>query len=284
MAMAEQDEEELKPIAVETQVAETGKWAKTLTVTVPAAAVTKEFEAITSEWAVKVRLPGFRAGKVPRNLIEKRFGEDIRKQALANIVPRALQSAILQEKLDTVGEPKMDLEKLSARKGEPLSFTAEVEVRPGLELSNYKGLLVEQEEVEVLPEEIEEMLLAAREQFATMIDAPPDHALGDQDVVQSSLRFTVDGTEIQKEEDASLFVMAGHVIGACANIEVKFLAGVKAGDKRSLEAELNESFPRAEYHGKKATIDFEIKSIRQRILPPLDDALAQKMGLKTWTK
>jgi len=278
--MAEQEQDELEPIAVETQVTDTATGSKSLGVTIPAEDVTKAFNAILGELASTMRMPGFRPGKVPRNLIEKRFAEDIQRQAAANLVQRATHSAFLKEKLDVIGEPKLVGEKLKPQKGQPFSFSVEVEVRPAFELINYKGLVVEQEEVELLPEEIDEALDRLRQQGAEILDAPPGHAMGEGDVAKGTLRFSIAGKEIHTEE-AELFVLEGHVLGAYAHLEDKFLAGAKAGEKRSTAATLGERFPVAEQRGQTATIDFEIQSIRQHKLPPADDALAQKMGLKT---
>lgn len=280
MPMAEQEQEGLEPIAVETQVADMATGAKALTVTVPAAAVTKAFDGIVGKLASSLRLPGFRPGKVPRNLIEKRFGEEIRKEAAGHLVQRATNSAFLKEKLDVIGEPKLDVEKLRAQKGQPFSFTIEVEVRPAFELSNYKGLVVEQEEVEVLPEEIDEALERLRQQSAEIVAAPPDHAMVNQDVAKGTLRFSIGGKEVLSEE-GELFVLEGHVLGAYAQLEDKFLLGAKTGEKRSTAATLGEAFPVAEHRGQNATIDFEIQNIRYHKLPPADDALAQKMGMRT---
>jgi len=278
---SEDEDEDFEPLAVETQVAEAGPWAKSLTVTVPAETVTKEFEALTGRLAGSVQLRGFRQGKAPRNVVEKLYGQDIRKQVTANLIRRGFHSALLKEKLDVVGEPNLDLSKVLAEKGRPLAFSAQVEIKPAFELSNYKGLTIEQEEVEVLPEEIDENIQRVRDRFAEPVDAPPDHALGNKDAAKGVLRYTVDGNEVHKEEEAELLVLDEHVLGANAHLEAKFLEGAKAGEKRSTEAQLSERFPVAEQRGKKAALEFEVKSIRLHKLPPVDDALAQRMGAKT---
>ena len=271
-----------EPVEVNTSVKDAGTWAKALDVTVPVTEVDKEFNSVCGELANSVRLPGFRPGKVPRNVIEKKFGDDIKKQVTSNLLNRALRSAILKEKLDVIGEPKLDVETIKASRGEPLNFVVDVEVRPAFELGTYKGLQLEQEEIEVLPQEFDDAVDRIRERFAVNEDAPADHAIKDNnDTVKGVLRVLVDGNEVLKEDDTELLVQSGHVVGAYAHLGSQFLEGAKVGDKRTVDETLAGHFPVAEHRGKKATLEFEVKSIRVRNLPPLDDALAVKMNLKS---
>ena len=84
----------------------------------------------------------------------------------------------------------------------------------------------------------------------------------------------MDGNEVHKEEQAQLLVMSGHVMGAYAHLGDKFLLGAKGGEKRAVEETLNAQFPVAEQRGKKASIEFEVKSIRSRVLPPENEMRA----------
>ena len=276
------DEERMAlPVEVSTSVKDAGPWAKSLGVTIPAEEVEKEFGAVAGELAGAIQLPGFRPGKVPRNVVEKRFGDDIKKQVTANLITRGLRCAVVKEKLDVIGEPHIpDAAKFKASRGEPLTFNVDVEVRPTFELGTYKGLAIEQEEIEVLPEEIEAALQRVRERYAVQSDAPADHAVVESDTAKGVLRFLVDGNEVHKQEDAELEVMQGHVLGAFAHLGSQFLVGAKAGDKRTVEETLAGNFPVEAQRGKKATIEFELKSISIRNLPPVDDELAEKVKMK----
>jgi trigger factor len=269
------------PITVETKVTEAGTWAKMLGVKVPVEIVNKEFDKVCGELANAVRLPGFRPGKVPRNVIEKKYGDDIKKQVTSNILQRALRSAIVQEKLEVVGHPDMNPEKYVAEKGQAFAFDVEVEIKPTFTLGEYKGLAVEQEEIEVLPEETQQASERILERFAETVEADKDHAVVDRDVATGVLRVLVDGAEVHKEEDSQLLVMQGHVIGAYSHLGDKFLLGAKAGEKRTVEEVLGNHFPVEAHRGKKATLEFEIKSIKSRKMPEINDELAAKVGMKT---
>ena len=142
------------PVAVETKVADTGTWAKSVEITIPVEEVDREYNSVLGELAGSVRLPGFRPGKVPRAVIEKRFGDDIKKQVTGNLLSRGVRSAIEKEKLSVIGEPHLDPSQYTAEHGKPLTFKLDVEIKPVFEVGAYKGLEIEQEEIELLPDEM----------------------------------------------------------------------------------------------------------------------------------
>ncbi len=279
MAHTDHETRASEPITVETKVTETGPCEKKLDVSIPAPVVEKEFDAVYGELANAIRLPGFRPGKVPRNVIEKRFGDEIRRQVTVSLLERGLRSAIIQEKLPVVGDPTLDPAKYKAERGQAFVFESIVEIKPDFKLGQYKGLSTEQEEIEVLPEEMETALLRIRERTAELKDALADHAIGNRDIAKGALRVVVEGTEVHTEDEAQLVLMDGHVIGAYAHIGAKFLEGAKVGEKRTTEDVLTDHFPIDTYRGKQATIEFEVKSVRTRQLPEVNDELATRMGL-----
>jgi len=268
------------PISVETTLADAGVWAKNIGITILTPDVDKEFDSVCGELAGTVRLPGFRPGKIPRNIIEKRYGDEIKKQVTANLLQRGVRSAIAKEQLEVIGQPVVDHTKYKAERGQVFKFDLEVEVKPHFEVGAYKGLSVEQEEIEVLPEEMASATDRILERFAERIEAGADHAVVEHDVVEGDLRFIVEGNEVHKE-DGQLLVMNGHVVGAYAHLGAKFLEGAKIGEKRTVEEAIGAHFPNKEHAGKKATIEFTVKSIRSRKMPELNEELAQKLGMKT---
>jgi trigger factor len=270
------------PVNVKTEVKDSGAWAKSVGITVPVEDVSGEFDAVAGELAGAVNLPGFRKGKVPRNVIEKRYGDDIQKQVTSNLLNRALRTAIDKEKLEVIGEPQIkDAQELKAAKGQDFTFNLDVEVKPKFELGQYKSLAVEQEELDLLPGELDAAMDGILERFAEVVDAPQDHGVSEKDSAGGVLRFVVEGSEVHSEDDARLLLSDGHVLGAYAHLGAKFLEGAKVGEKRVVEEALANSFPVEAQRGKKATIEFEVKSIKMRKLPELNDALAEKLGLKT---
>ena len=276
-AVAAASEKEEPKLNVETSVKEGEKWVRTISVTIPAADVNKEFNHVLGSLSGMVNLPGFRPGKVPRDIVEKRYGGDIKKQVTQNLLEKSITTAIDKEKLKVVGDPVFDVLKIQVEKNAPLAFEFGVEIFPHFELAKYSGLAIEQEEIDLLPEELEEAYKNILARYSEEADAAPDHAIADKDNAGGILRVLVEGKEIHKEEDARLLVVDGHVFGAYAHLGDKFLLGAKAGDKRTVEETLATGFPLAEFIGKKATLEFEVKSIKVLKQPELNDELAKKM-------
>jgi trigger factor len=272
------DEKEKDNLNVTTAVADTGTWEKKINVTVAPEDVGREYNTVIGGFSGHVNLPGFRPGKVPRDVIEKRFGTEIRKQVTANLLERAIQTAVEKENLKIVGDPEFDEpEKILVSKGQPFSFEFKAEIFPQFELPPYTGLKAEQEEIEVLPEEMEQALNSIRERMAEEAPAEEGHAIGERDSATGVLRVLVDGAEVHKEDAAQLLVVDGHVFGGYAHLGANYLTGAKVGEKRAVEETLAGNFPVEAHRGKKATIEFEVKSIKLLRLPPIDDELAKKV-------
>lgn len=270
-----------EPIEVATKVSDAGACAKKLEVTIAAEKVSKEFDHVTGELASQIRLPGFRAGRVPKDVVIKRHGADIVKQVTANLLQRGLQSAITNEKMELVGEPSVDVAKYHAERNAAFVFEAEVEVKPVFEVGNYKNLDIEQEELDVLPEEFDQAVERIRGRFAEVVDAEAGYAMANNDSADASVRYVVDGNEVHKADDEKLLVIDGAVLGLNVAAKADALLGAKKGEKRTFEAALEADFPKEELRGKKATVEVEIKNIKIRKMPELNDELAKKVGLTT---
>ena len=123
-----------------------------LEITVPVAEVEKETERAAAAIQVKVRLPGFRPGKAPLAMVKTRFAQDVRQEVLEKLVPRFLNAAMEQERLQVVSQP--DISDVHLHAGEPLRFKAEFEVAPTFELAEYQGLTVTYAEPEVADSDV----------------------------------------------------------------------------------------------------------------------------------
>lgn len=280
MADETPDESDKAAMNLTTAVADAGTWEKSVNVTVPAEEVGKEFNTVIGSFSGQVSIPGFRPGKVPRDVIEKRFGSEIRKQVTASLLERAIHAALTKENLKIVGDPEFnEPEKIIVTKGQPFVFDFKAEIFPQFELPPYTGLKAEQEEIEVLPEEMEQALNSIRERLAEEAPAEEGHAMAERDSAKGVLRILVDGAEVHKEDEAQLLIVDGHVFGAYAHLGANYLAGAKVGEKRAVEETLAGNFPVEAHRGKKATIEFEVKSIKTLRLPPIDDEMAKKVGM-----
>ena len=222
----------------------------------------------------KLSVQGFRKGKAPRKMIEKMYGVGIFFEDAANIlIPDAYAKAAEESKLEIVSQPAIDIVQIEA--GKPFIFTAEVAVKPEVELGTYKGVEVEKSDVEVTEEEVTAELDRVREQNARTLTIE-DRAVQDKDIATIDFEGFVDGEAFEggKGTDYPLTIGSHSFID---NFEDQ-LIGKNIGE----EVEVNVTFPE-EYHekslaGKPALFKVTIKEIKAKELPELDDDFAQDVS------
>ena len=222
----------------------------------------------------KINLPGFRKGKAPRAMIEKRDGAGSFVEDAANIIiPDAYESAAKESELEIVAQPEIAVEQ--AEKGKPFIFTATVAIKPDVTLGDYKGIEVEKKEAEVSEDEISAEIDRVRESNARMITID-DRATQDGDTVVIDFDGYVDGEQFEggKAEDYTL-VLGSHSF--IDNFEDQ-LVGKNIGDDVEVNVTFPEQYQAEELQGKPALFKVKIKEIKVKELPELDDDFAQDVS------
>ena len=215
----------------------------------------------------ELRIPGFRKGKVPAPMVIQRVGrEAVLEQAVRDSLPEWYEQAILQADVQTVGDPKVDLQELPPA-GEPLSFSIEVSVTPKAKLGRYKGLEVGKREPSVPTEAIDHEIERLREGFARLesVDRPIEE--GDYAVVD--FVGTVDGEPFQGGEarDYMLEIGGGRLIEGFEDQ----LVGASRGENRPVEVDFPADYHAEDLRGKHARFDVTVKDVKEKELPALDD-------------
>lgn len=267
-------------MTVVTSVKEVGPCRKELTIEVPAAALEEQRAQVIRDIRRHVELPGFRKGKVPVGVVSRRFADEIRKETLENLLPEYWEKAREEQGLDPllppdvtdVGEPE---------EGEPLTFTAAVEVRPEIELGDLDGYELPEVDVEPTDDEIQESLDDLRRRVADWVEADRPAARGDR-VVADIRELPPAGAEDEDEVDGE----GASEDNAPDTVTVELgdervweelsvsLTGLKAGQSARFSRRMpNEAGEQTERH-------FEATAARveERDLPPLDDDFAEKIG------
>jgi trigger factor len=219
-----------------------------------------------------LRIPGFRQGKVPAPMVIQRVGrEAVLEQAVRDSLPHWYEQAILQADVKTVGDPKLDLGELPSA-GEPLSFTIEVSVTPKAALGAYTGLEVGKREPQVPEEVIEQEIERLREAFARVESVERPLERGDLAVVDFVGK--VDGEAFQGGEarDYMLEIGSDRLVEGFEDQ----LLGAGPGDRRDVEIDFPDDYHGEELAGKHATFEVEIKDVKEKELPPLDDDFASE--------
>lgn len=243
----------------------------TLEITVPLAEVNQETERAVAELQKKARLPGFRPGKVPPSLLRSRFAHEIRQEALENLVPKFFRKKVEEENLQIVGRP--DIRDVHFHEGEPLTFKADFEVAPVVELSDYAGLVVNYREPEVADEDVAKRLEEIREQKAEYVNIDP-RPLAEGDYAAISLR-SVAGAEKPVEQD-ELTIHLGDPETLPAFSEN--LAGLEPGAEKEFDVVYPDDFGKHELAGKTVRFSVQVKAVRRKELPELNDEFAKDLG------
>lgn len=224
-----------------------------------------------SRW---IELPGFRVGKAPREMVEQKFTEQLKAATIEDLATAIIRSVIKQHHLEPVTSPRMADEPEFPESG-PLSFTAEFEVAPAVELKEYAGLKLTKRKTEITAEDVEKTLQALMENYATFEEIKDDReaAFGDWLVVDYT--GTVEGQEILKREKAWVEVSSE------TNLPVPGfgdeLLGVKKNEVREFTTTAPADFFKKDYAGKPVAFKVSVSEIRERCAPELTEELVKKI-------
>jgi trigger factor len=258
---------------MEVSVENTGGLERRMTVKVPGERVDQEVGSRLQSMSRTVRLDGFRPGKVPLRVIEKKYGQQVRLEVINQVVNATMQEALTQENMRPAGEPS--IEPKNSQPGEPLEYTATFEIFPELSGSIQYGFKVTKPLVEISEDDISGMLDNLRKQRATWNAVERAAQSGDQ--VTIDFEGSIDGAAFagNKAEKMPIEIGSGSMI---AGFEEQ-LIGVSAGDENNLEVRFPDDYPSAEVAGKNASFAVKVHTISEMVLPELDDDFARAFGI-----
>lgn len=236
-----------------------------LTVEVPFEELKPSLDKAYREVAQQINIPGFRKGKVPPAVIDRRLGRGVvLEQAIQDAVPRAYGEALREGNVKALGQPELDVKEFADNA--PLSFTAEVDTRPDFELPDYAGLDVTVDDSEVTDAEIDDQLTGLRERFAVLRGV--ERAAAEGDYVSVDMSAVADGAEL---EDVSVNGMS-YEIGRGGLVEGldEALVGMEVDESKTFHTTLL-----GERAGEEAEVTVTVKSVKEKQLPELDDEFAQ---------
>ncbi|WP_149830572.1 trigger factor [Streptomyces tailanensis] len=237
-----------------------------LTVEVPFEELKDSLDAAYKKINQQVTVKGFRKGKIPARIIDQRFGRGaVLEEAVNDALPRFYTDAVNEAELNVLGQPEVDITEL--KDGETLNFTAEVDVRPTIEIPDYSGIEVEVDAVEVTEEDIDKAVEQLRERFAST--SPVERAAEDGDVVTIDLEAKVDGEVLEDgvAEGVSYTIGSGELLDGIDDA----VKGLEAGAEATFTSELKGGSAA----GKEAEVTVKVSQVAARELPALDDEFAQ---------
>lgn len=241
-----------------------------LEVQVPVEAVREAEEKTARRYAGSVRLPGFRPGKAPPQLVKKRFKDAIRQQVIESLVQEAFQEVVDREQLKVASQPH--IHDLKFNEGEPLTFELHLEVRPDITLDRTQGFRVSRPAGAVSDEQVREQIEHMREQKATW--HPIEDKPAPADMVTVLLATSDEDGTMPEGKDYRLVLGSGQAI---AGIE-ELIMELSAGQTVERAVRWPDDFPDESQRGKSKTVRVTLQDVKRKELPALDDALAREVG------
>ncbi|HUH64370.1 MAG TPA: trigger factor [Terracidiphilus sp.] len=242
---------------------------------VPAEDVSKAFRASTRNYQRLARIPGFRPGKVPETVIRRRFADEIRKEVIDQLLPDRFNQAVRDLGVTPVGQPHVS--ELSVEDGAPIHVKAAFEFIPDFSIDDYQNVTVPKPPVEVTDEELAHELEQLRQSRATIEPVEEDRALVDGDWAQISYNGRLEGDPDAPPvtgEDVLVEVGGGDTLPAFTEA----LRGSRPGQELKAEVLYPADYSDPKLAGKTGSFDIDVKAIKKRTVPDLDDDFARELG------
>ncbi len=256
-----------------------------LEIEVPAELTKQSYEKVLRDYMKSANIPGFRKGKVPRQILIQRIGTlQLKAAALEDMLQKVIDQAVKQEEIDALGNYQLrsDFEKLLGdySPGEPLTVSASVDVPPRVTLSEYKGLSVKAEEIKADEGRVEETLESYQDNLATLVPVE-DRAAQDGDVAvvdfvgkAASEAGEVEEFEGGSAQDFQVEIKEGRFIPGF----VEGIVGMALDEVKDVEVTFPKDYPQAELAGKPATFSITLKELKEKELPDIDDDFAEEVS------
>lgn len=239
---------------------------------IPKESVDKAFDEVYAEISKVAAIPGFRAGKAPKELVKKHYAKKASEEAIQRILPDAYAAALKEHGIVPIGSP--EISDVVFEEGKAMSFKARVDTRPKFNLKNYKGIAVSRKKVAIDKADIDKTLENVQQMHAKY-ESPGERPLQMGDYAVSDLDCSADGKPLhRKREDLWLFLDKDTIALGLSD----GMVGMKKGDEKDIEVTLSKDYPNKDLAGKKAIYHVKVKDIKVRKLPEIDDALAKELG------
>jgi len=263
------------------EVTELGPVKRALKIEVPEDAVNQEFDRVYTDLKHQVRVPGFRPGKAPVAMLEKRYAKAVEQDVIQRLVPIYYQKAIQEAGVAPVLVEISPMERMKANRNASLTFTATVEIKPSIELRDYRPpnpISLKPDSRTITDQDVDKALDRFREQQSRLEAAPSGTLLAEGLYAVVTIEGAVDGEPVEGSKKEGHLHKVGSqepVLGLAID---DVLVGKQEGDRAELQQEYAATHPDTRLAGKVVTFHLSILGVKQKILPPLDDEFAKDCG------
>lgn len=267
-----------KEIFVEHSIEDVSPVKKKITIKISPEEINTALKATTALYGQNVQIPGYRKGKAPQNIIEKRFHDEIYKEARSELLNAHLNEALKDVGAELAGSPKIISPGASLQRDVPFEYAIEVEVIPQFELPNYQGLEAEEEKAVLSEELVDRMLKRMQEERGTLIDAPDADRAEDGQVAIIDFETFLNGVPVKDFKTTGFNLEIGRQ-SALPEFE-QFVKTIPVGHTAEKEIQFPDDFIAPELAGKKPLMKVTVHSIKNHKLPEIDDDFARQAGKK----
>ncbi|MEK6634929.1 MAG: trigger factor [Planctomycetota bacterium] len=260
-------------------ITDAGPCKKVLKFEIPKETIESEYEKKAKEICDTVEVSGFRKGRAPRKLVEKRFGTQIKDEVKQTVVSDSYQKALEEHKLNPVGNPTFGEIKLEI--GQPLNFDVTLEVWPTFEIGQYKGMRLKKKPATVTDADIEKALqgMSLRKAQLTVVK---DGEVKKGDQIICDCKIKVGKSTVLEDEDVEVLVENGvEVVNTTVPDLATILEGTKSGKDCEISVKLSDKFTNEEYRGKDAKLKLIVKEIKRLTTPEVNEEFAKALGFNS---
>lgn len=304
----EEQEKEPRPSKNTVTVEEAGPCKKKIVIEIPEESIKEAIDEQYTQLSREAVLPGFRKGRAPRRLLEKRFGKETSEQVKLQLLAEASEAAIKDKELDILGDPDIDFEEIELPASGPLKFEFEAEVRPEFELPNLEGIPVTRAKLEVTDEQIDREIEQLR-RWSGVWTPKDEGEVEREDQIIADVLLKPELTEEEKAQQAKeadeaakgeeseeakvieaetklnnteIYVRPNGFVGEVPVEKLdEMLIGAKAGEKRTTTTEVSKTYFKEDYRGRKVEIEITIKDIKHLKPAEINEAFLERFGAET---
>jgi trigger factor len=256
---------------MKTEFQDVSETQKKLTIEIPSDIVDAEIDRVARGYSKQARIPGFRPGKVPSNIIKQRFRDQIHHDVMHDLIPRAVEEALQERGIEPVATP--DIKDVSLSEGQPLKFTADIETVPPFDPGDLSTIALRQLSAAVADDAVEKTLEQLR-QRAAKHESVEGRPVAEGDIAVVDLERTDPDGKVDRHEGVSLELgAAGNPPGFDEN-----LIGANTGDEKTFVIHFPDDYAVKDMANTNVTYNVKVKEIRRKVLPELDDEFAKDVG------
>ncbi|MFM1800799.1 MAG: hypothetical protein RJA81_151 [Planctomycetota bacterium] len=261
-------------------ITDVGPCRKKIQVTIPQSEIEVQLEDSLGDLRKEAQVPGFRPGRVPRVLIQRRFKKEVGDRVKSSLMMSSLEQIEKDHKLNLISQPQIDFSQIELPDSGPMTFELEIEVRPTFESPSLDNMVVKRPVRELSEADVERQYKSFLERYADVVPKDGEAQLGD--LISADLVFSRDGKEVNTASDIQFRVQPelrfqdGRVPD-CG----KALEGVKAGESRTTKAKVGTSSADPNLRGQEIDVTFHVKDVKFLRLPEVDDLFLARIGFDT---